>query len=181
MFANPTDSGPDVLEPPDLILLLLRAPTKVRSARDRIEGITRLEKLLYLAERETEIPAHVESRFTFKAYHYGPYSKEVYEAVDLLEEAQLLKEERVFAGGVLDAAEEAELAVEDVDGVERRFLLTEDGSAVADLLANQYSSVVNELSKIKDTYAGMSLRTLIRYVYKKYPEDAELSRIRDQL
>lgn len=171
----------DELVAPDLILLLLRAPTKVRGARDRVDGVTRLEKLLYLVERETPVTEKVGDRFEFKPYHFGPYSRAVYEAVELLEEAGLLREDRVFAGGVLDEVEEEAMVVDDTEGVERRFLLTDDGIAVADLLANQYPQVIKHLTEIKDKYSGMSLSSLIRVVYTKYPESAVQSRIRDQI
>jgi uncharacterized protein YwgA len=165
----------------DLVLLLLAAPTKVSSAMNRINGITRLEKLLFLAEKEEQLPSPVEQPLKFVPYNFGPYSKEVYEAVEILEESKLVREERLFDGQGLDSLEEADAAFENTDYVERRFFLTQDGKAVADFLGDQHKDVMDILGRIKDRYASMSLRQLIRYVYQKYPESAENSIIRDQV
>ena len=119
---------------PDLILLLMAAPTRWQEARNRINGITRLEKLLFLIDKECT-HANIERPFEYIAYHYGPYSKEVYEAVELLEEAGLIEEQRVFTDSDLDRAEE--LLYSDMTteiSYERQFILTDDGRAVADYL-----------------------------------------------
>jgi hypothetical protein len=176
--------GGQVLEPligPDLVLLLLAAPTTVASAEDRINGITRLEKLLFLAEEEAHLSSEVEDPFSFVPYALGPYSKAIYEAVDLLEEAQLVNEYRALDGMALDGMEEAATGSGDQEGIERRFVLTADGKAVAGLLAAQHPEVVGSLSSIKNRYAGMPLRQLIRYVYLAHPEYAVASRIREEV
>ena len=164
----------------DLILLLLAAPTSVRTAQHRINGVTRMEKLLFLADKEADIAALVIEPLEFIPYNFGPYSKQVYEAVDILEEAQLLSEERNLDANGLDSLEEADATADETDYVERRFLLTDKGKAVSELLGGQHADVVQKLSEIKNRYAAMSLRELIRYVYTKYPPLAEKSLIRDQ-
>jgi len=167
------------LDGTDLVLLMLAAPTKVGTARDRITGITRLEKLLFLADKEEGISERVEDPFLFKPYHYGPYSKEVYEAVEVLEEAELMAEERAIADRSIDEAEEFTDA--DREGVERRFMLTPRGKAVAGLLAQRHPDVMKKLAAIKDRYAGLSLRALLRLVYREHPEYAQQSKIRDEI
>lgn len=175
------ESPTEPLIAPDLVLLLLQAETDAPAARNEIHGITRLEKLLFLAEQEEGISKEVEDAFVFKAYDYGPYSKEIYEAVELLEEAGLLREERVFEGRSLDEMEEAFATISEPEGVERRFFLTDEGVAVAQLLAKEHPKVSSGLSSIKNRYASMSLRSLIRYVYGRYPSFAEASKIRDEV
>jgi uncharacterized protein len=166
---------------PDLVLLLLRAPGVSSTAtQDRVEGITRLEKLLFLADQESDLPGKVEEAFRFVAYNYGPYSKQVYEAVDLLEEAELVREEKAIEGTPLDAMEEAYVDVENVEGVERRFFLTDKGRAVADLLARQHPDMWAVLARVKREYGSLPLRQLIQYVYRRYPKYAEASLIRGQ-
>jgi uncharacterized protein len=165
---------------PDLVLLLLRAPGTDPSTRDRVNGITRLEKLLFLADQESELPGKIDEALQFKAYNYGPYSKQVYEAVDLLEEANLLSEEKAIEGKTLDAMEGAYVDVDDVEGVERRFFLTDEGRAVADLLASQHPEMSRLLANIKRKFGRLPLRQLIEYVYRRYPKYAEESLIRDQ-
>lgn len=168
----------DSLEGSDLVLMLLAAPTNVASARGRVNGITRLEKLLYLVEKETSVADSVAGeRLRFKAYNYGPFSKDVYEAVELLEQSGLLTEERVIDGQTIDSMEDVSVtgAVEADEYVERRFVLTEDGRLVANLLTQHHPDVAKQLTGIKDQYAARSLSGLIRYVYKTYPDSARNS------
>lgn len=170
----------DSLEGSDLVLMLLAAPTNVDSANGRVNGITRLEKLLYLVEKETSVADNVAGgRLQFRAYNYGPFSKDVYEAVELLEESGLLTEERVVDGQTIDSMEDVNVtgAVEADEYVERRFVLTKNGRLVADLLAHHHPAVVEQLTRVKDRYAARSLSGLIRYVYKTYPDSAKNSLI----
>lgn len=164
----------------DLVLLLLSAPTKVPQASGRINGITRLEKLLYLATRESDLPERVQEPLEFVPYNYGPFSKGIYEAVDLLEDAGLVTEQRAMDGKTIDNAEEAGLDIGAAEYVERRFALTADGKMVADVLSAEHRDVVRLLSAIKDRYAGLTLNQLVHYVYTRYPEDTVNSVIRDR-
>src|SRR4051812_591984 len=96
------------IEQADLILLLLAAPTMHKDLEFRCDGITRLEKLLFLVEQETDLDKEVDETFSFEPYHYGPYSKEVYAAVDFLKALRLLDERRVDAKSGYDLSEELE-------------------------------------------------------------------------
>lgn len=171
----------DQLYGPDLVLLLLGAPTRVTEAHRQIRGITRLEKLLFLADKEGDVQEGIMERLEFVPYHYGPYSKEIYKAVELLEEANLLREVRTSDPDTVDDMEEVFTGATEEEAVERRFRLTDDGTAVSDLLGSKYPTLWKTMTSIKDSYAHMSLRQLIRYVYKRYPDYAERSRIRDEV
>jgi uncharacterized protein YwgA len=182
MRNSSSSRAPERLLSADLILMLLAAPTGTKSVRQRLDGITRLEKLLFLADQETSVPSEVTDPFEFEPYDFGPYSKAIYEAVELLEQAGLVQEDRAFQGQALDSAEEAQvIPPEEREGVERRFWLTEDGAAVAKLLSEQHPKVASQLGQIKAQYGDMTLRRLIRYVYAKYPKYAEASKIRDEI
>ena len=170
----------DQLEGSDLVLLMLAAPTKVTSAVNRVNGITRLEKLLYLVEQETKVADSVANeKLKFVPYAYGPFSKDIYQAVEILEEAELVEEERLVDGKTIDSMEDVDVtgAVEGDEYVERQFLLTEKGALVADQLGRHHPDVVAALTKIKDQYAARPLSSLIRYVYRAYPESAVNSTI----
>lgn len=170
----------DSLEGSDLVLLMLAAPTKVGSAVNRVNGITRLEKLLFLVEKETEIPDAIgKEKLQFVPYDYGPFSKDVYQAVELLEEAELVTEVRVVDGKTIDSMEDVDVtgAVEGDEYVERQFVLTDKGTAVANLLGRYHPDVLSALSTIKDQYAARPLSSLIRHVYTTYPESAANSKI----
>jgi uncharacterized protein YwgA len=171
---------PEELYGSDLVLLLLAAPTAVPSAAGRINGITRLEKLLYLAEKETDVGKAVShDPLSFVAYDYGPFSKDVYEAVDLLEDSGLVTEEQAIDGQSIDGVADNDVTgtTDQDEYIERRFALTDSGKSVAALLARQYPSVVTTLSSLKNTYAERHLSSLIRYVYTTYPESAVNSKI----
>ncbi len=167
---------------PDLVLLLLAAPTKLPQAQDRIDGVTRLEKLLFLAQREKQIDRDVRDAPVFEPYHYGPYSKQVYEAIELLESFELVGEERVLDDETSeDEMEEMAATSYEREGTERRFVLSDKGKAVARLLLKNHPDTAARLTEVKDEYAGIPLRTLLRYVYAKYPRETVRSRIADKL
>jgi hypothetical protein len=166
----------------DLVLLMLAAPGQGKSASGRVDGVTRLEKLLYLASRESDLPARVEEPLRFVPYNFGPFSKGVYEAVELLEEMQppLVREVRVADGETIDNETEAGLGTGRTEYVERRFLLTDEGRLVADLLARQHPEAMKLMAAIKGRYGGLTLNQLVNYVYNRYPEDTVNSLIRDR-
>lgn len=172
----------DELTGPDLVLLLLRASgADASTQRDRVHGITRMEKLLFLADQESPLPGKVHDALIFRPYNYGPYSKQVYEAVDVLEDADLVGEEKALNGRPLDAMEEASIAPDSTAGLERRFYLTDDGREVADYLARRHPEYYRLLDEVKGKYGNLPLRKLIQYVYRRYPKYAEESLIRDQV
>jgi hypothetical protein len=166
----------------DLVLLLLAAPGSSDAASGRIDGITRLEKLLYLADRESNLPRQVDEPLQFVPYNYGPFSKAVYEAVDLLAEMRppLLREVRAVDGQTIDNETEAGLGTGTTEYVERRFILTEEGRLVSNLLAGEHPEVMDLLTDVKKRYGGMTLNQLVHYVYTRYPEDTVNSVIRDR-
>jgi len=167
------------LDSTDLILLLLWAPTTSRRLQYEVPGITRLEKLLYLVDRETDVPSRLSEPFQFVPYDFGPYSREVYEAVEVLQAAGLLREEVIPSAEQLDSAETRIVGLDEGETGERRFILTDDGREVAGLLAKRApAGLVETLSAIKEKYGKLSLRQLIRYVYSRYPESAVRSKIR---
>ncbi len=53
-MVNATSSKVE-LEVDDVIVLLLGAPSKAPALQNRIEGVTRLEKLIFLLKQETPI------------------------------------------------------------------------------------------------------------------------------
>lgn len=168
------------LEGADLVLLMLAAPGRTGEG-GRVNGITRLEKLIYIADRESDVARAVAEPIRFAPYHFGPYSKQIYEAVELLEQVELLEERQVRVGEVLDSLEDAELGAQDeAEYVERQFMLTDDGRAVAELLASRNRDIAVVLAQVKGKFGDMSLNELLRYVYRKYPESAEKSKIRDR-
>ena len=171
----------DTLIGPDLVLMLIGAPTTHQQASNCIHGITRLEKLLFLADQEANIQRDVVERLHFVAYHYGPYSHGIYRAIELLKETGLVTEDREIDTSSVDDIEDVITGVYEEGAIERRFYLTNTGGAVADLLGKKFPGTWQALGATKDRYAGLSLQNLIRYVYTTYPDYAEQSHIRDKI
>jgi hypothetical protein len=90
-------ASPDVLDSNDLVLLILGAPSASPELQDRCNGITRLEKLAFLLEHQTDFAEAVQTPtedLDFRAYHYGPYSQALYDAVGLLASIGLVTDRR---------------------------------------------------------------------------------------
>lgn len=173
------------LDPEDIILLLLEA-NETLLGKHAVGGVTRLEKLLFLLQRETNIEK-MDSFYEFTAHNYGPFSKEVYEALDFLEGFELIQvKERVHSSyytnvgeflllQAISEEEVSETTTINSEGVtEKLFLLTESGHKVAKKLRQTIEKRrpkdIEELNGIIRRYGKLPLNQLIRYVYHKYPE-----------
>ena len=173
------------LDREDIILLLLEA-NETLLGKYAVGGVTRLEKLLFLLQRETNFEK-MDSFYEFTAHNYGPFSKEVYEALDFLEGFELIQvKERVHSsyytnvGEILllqaiSEEEVSETTTINSEGVtEKLFLLTESGHKVAKKLRQTIEKRrpkdIEELNGIIRRYGKLPLNQLIRYVYHKYPE-----------
>ena len=184
----------------DLILLLLGVGEKDKTA-DGINGITRLQKFLYLLEREEHLKPDANG-FEFIAYKAGPYSAKLYDDLEFLENLGLLTSE--VAGEATEGeAAEMEMSFEELMGEctdtvegtpsdslttadvyeERRYRLTKDGkNRVEKLLQGEkYQPVVDAIRKIKSKFGHYSLDDLLYYVYTKYPNMATESDIKDKV
>lgn len=169
----------------DIVLLLLDANRRL-SGQDAFKGITRLEKLIFLLAMEKGLsPAN--RLFGFKAYKFGPFSKDVYEATEFLSGLDFLKvDERPLVSYYATTEEELladETSQDDesvvVDAHEKIFTLTESGKTVATKLRELWQKEhPDDLKKIEDIvrgYAALPLNQIIRYVYRRYPAMAAKS------
>lgn len=138
---------------------------------DEIRGVTKLQKLLFLVEQETEFFEDYEDdiAFNFAPYKMGPFSEHVYEELEFLL--------------AMDAIESQPLAEQNAikvlgDLQEKRFVITGKGSKIAQGLADQLESEYqSELADLVEEYNGRSLKELLRYVYTEYPDYAAESEI----
>jgi uncharacterized protein YwgA len=183
----------------DLLLLLVGGVGTKESAG--LGGITRLQKLLFLLEKEEGLkPAG--NGFRFEPYKAGPYSSKLYDDLEFLENLGLLESE-VTAEATEPEAAEVEKEEFDIDRFdfnelvageppkrsdpdayeERRFRLTAKGKQrLQNLLSNsEFKPVADSVRKIKSKYSSYSLNDLLYYVYTKYPEMTVESEIKDQV
>jgi len=168
----------------DAIVLLLGAPTKFPSLKGRLEGITRLEKLVFIMEKETEVGGYLTEEPDFQPHHFGPFSEKIYHAVETLEAAGLLRETAKLSGSPEDSWESANIIGDDDEApyATRDFELTAMGRRYFDALARELpKGAVDAVSNLKDQFGGVPLKQLIRYVYQRHPKFTERSKIRGQI
>ena len=175
-------AGRDPFEVDDAIILLLGAKSRIPSLEGRLEGITRLEKLLFLLEKESGLGRILTEDPEFHAYNFGPFSSKIYQAVETLEAAGLIREKNKYTGSSEDTWETVNIVGEDAPYSSREFELTERGGRYFKALEREIpKDVSEEVSRFKDRYASIPLRQLVRYVYTKYPEYTEKSIIKEEI
>lgn len=172
----------------DAIVLLLGAPV-TGSYGNKIHGITRLEKLVFLLERETDSYKWLEQKADFVPYNFGPFSEKVYQAVDTLAAAGIIEDSLTMAADDSDMWEQRENigldtgAGDSITNTTRNFRLTDDrGQRYYQILAKELPpNALREISVLKQNFAFLPLRKLIRYVYQKYDDFTTKSIIRKEI
>ena len=174
----------------DVVLLLLYAPGTANKPHEPILGRTRLMKLIYLLDKEKGISERlgIKQFYQFYAHNYGPFSEEVFEDVDFLRNVGLIKAEPRGPQSIIEAWEEeqilAESAPSDSDDLfgafeQELFELTTRGVHFVEdkLLPDLDENSRGAIEGIKKGEGALSLSSLLRYVYSKYPESASKSKL----
>jgi len=175
----------------NLVLLMLGVAKDPSPCDKGINGITRLQKLLFLLENEGSIE-RIGHAYRFEPYKAGPYSPAIYDDLEFLENLGFINSE---TSGVATEEEAADLdftfdelmADEDLKTPdaydEKRFTLSTEGiKKVKSLLASdQYRPVADSIRRIKSKYGNYSLNDLLYYIYTKYPEMTTESEIKEHV
>jgi len=122
-----------------------------------VRGSTRLEKLLFLLRHELGI--RPENYYEFVPYKHGPFSS------DLLKDARELS----FLG-FIEIEERVLELFGDEEKVIRIYRLTEKGKRFAEDMYNKLSEEVKKALKALMPYNSMPLKSLLDYVYTRYPK-----------
>jgi len=123
------------------------------------ESMTRLMKFIFLLEKEFGITTNYE----FIWYKYGPFSKDVLNDVDALEQSGLLELDEELLGYHEASGEPI---------VRKKIILTKKGKQIArDLLFNTAQGIVDKLKSIIKKYYGEPLKKLLDHIYSKYKGD----------
>jgi hypothetical protein len=167
---------------------------------DALGGITRLQKYLFLLEKEGGVRAKGDG-FAFEPYKKGPYSAKLYDDLEFLENLGLL-ESRVTGTMTEDEAlEVGKLSIDDLfedpaavkpgkqedvtaDAFEeRQFSLTPKGvEHIRRILASgDNRALADSVRKVKSRFASHSLSDLLHYVYTKYPDMTTASDIKHKV
>ena len=173
-------------------LLLCMIAIQKDDISGELGGITRLQKLIFLLEKEHGIKSK-DNRFEFTAYKAGPYSSNLYDDLEFLENIGYLESE-IVGDAVWEEVIEIDIlnfedliSTENNEGVsfsdsyvERSFKLTDKGKEkVKKLMEDQsYSTIFKSIRRIKSKYGNYSLNDILYYIYSKYPDNG--NKIRNQ-
>jgi hypothetical protein len=181
---NKPTSKPAVLETDDAIILLLGAPGATEQDKGRIEGITRLEKLLFLLEKETDATNWLKEDAQFRSDNFGPFSAKAYQEIENLTTYGLVRDSATLSDSADDTWESEHIIGDSTPEryATRNLELTEKGQRYYKaLLAELPSEAESVVSELKRRFGAIPLRRLIRYVYQQHPEFTDKSIIRDEV
>jgi len=164
----------------DLVLLLLAAPVGKPGTGGDVHGITRLEKLLYLAQKELEPLKDAAEPFEFRPWKFGPFSQAVYDATDTLYNLDLISISTRDVASYPESSEMETLEGEVEDGrleepiLEKVYRLTPRGEKVVAALKKTEvpPDLWDAICSLKRRFGKLSLTRLIHYVYHTYPDSA---------
>lgn len=73
------------------LIMLLFSQGASNQENEPVDGITRLQKLLFLMAQDPELRKYLKSRYEFAAYKYGPFAEVLYDDVQYLDSFGLLE------------------------------------------------------------------------------------------
>jgi hypothetical protein len=180
-------SGIKVENAADLVLVLLHAPGSEEC--EPVDGITRLQKLMFLLQQEDSPAALVRDyeRLEYRAFKLGPYSDRLTSVIDELVSAGIISAERLRywlhddsdsnEGIGMDASE----IRSPIESLRFRVAPGIGKQAAEDLWRSLSRKTQKEIRDFKRFFNSLSLRQLLIYTYRRYPEFTEKSIIKDKL
>lgn len=181
----------------DLLLFLVGIGAE-EGRSESLGGITRLQKLVFLLEKEERIVPTGDG-FEFVPYDAGPYSSRLYDDLQFLENlgflgSEITSESTEEECPEIDALND-EIMLPDFGALvgddpkspemyeERRFYVTQKGRTRIDMLlaTGEYHPFELAIQKVKGQYGKLSLTDLLYYVYTNYPEMTSESKIREKV
>ena len=120
--------------------------------RASIDGATRFQKLVFLAQEEGEMP---EAYDDFRPDRFGPFSKSLHHDLNVFRQQGYIERD----------------VVTNEYGQERHiYSLTETGIRVAKAIVDDYRPVFDAATVIKERHNSQPLPDLLDYVYTKYAD-----------
>lgn len=175
-----------------LLLLIYTAPTRYHG-RPAIQGSTRIQKLLFLATRESELLGElVKDPYTFVPYDFGPYSNRIEQDIARLSRLGIIES----PSGTAKPASVGEMSFEYLTGhlwrtlppFENYYYLDPKGARVVKEVLQRLAKsgldpnlVVKGFEELHGTFTAQKLEDLLRYVYAKYGEFASQTKRPDLL
>lgn len=164
----------------ELLMLLLHAPGS--RAAEAMDGMTRLQKLLFVIEQRVSPGPH------FYAYNYGPFDEAVHDAVNALRLAGFLGDSTPLSAAPPTFEEMMRTAAERSGPREAKvpevFALTAKGHEAAERLRRSnraYEALFARIAELRQEWDTPSLNELVNRVYAEWPQYAEKSLIKNQV
>jgi hypothetical protein len=181
----------------DYLLLLLYLNNK-----EPIKSAVRLTKMMFLFNKEivprlrkSGADIDVKDLPNFQAYNYGPFSKDVYEQIELFQSIEFVKVINLYAKDEMDEADDWEEQafideldsqasyVSRYDGKLMKYELLSRGelyvkSRIIDAFTEEQLAI---LSDFKTRIVQTPIKVILKYVYTKYPDMTENSLIKDEV
>jgi len=178
----------------DYLLLLLYLNEK-----EPIKGAVKLTKMMFLFEKQIapvlkEKGLESDKLPEFFAYNYGPFSKDIYQQLDLFKSINFIEIEDMYTDEELSSADnmiENEFVDECYEGdVELKsennywiYKIADKGSGFveSELLPNIQEQHKILLEQFKKKITDMPIKKLLYYVYTQYPEYTDKSLIKEEV
>lgn len=183
----------------DLLLVLLYLPGVTSEINEPITGRTRITKMFFLFEKEIYKKfdnIEITNMPEFFAYNYGPFSKDLLDDIRFFCNIGFINEEPLDNDMTEPEMEEYCFEVisddigydEDTDtcniGIQKevKYTLTKKGERyVRENLIDKFSNEQIELlSKFKCKINELPLDAILEYIYIKYPDSTEKSKIKEK-
>ncbi|MEO0078234.1 MAG: hypothetical protein ABIK86_04450 [candidate division WOR-3 bacterium] len=165
----------------DLLLLLLFAPGRLGRIGEGIRGTTRVMKLVFVMLEELAAGRLVEEPYQFQPYRFGPFAAAVYDDLEVLRRAGLVRRERLDQDGVPVIERETLDEGFEFNGLTTEYRLTKKGEKFARALLEdarrRKPDIEPGLQVVKAKLGGLPLKALVRYIYERHPQFATESEI----
>lgn len=182
----------------DLIMVLLYAKGSSGRTCEPIKGITRLTKMIFLFKKEIRRKLNLnkvipnEALPNFEAYDFGPFAKDIYNDLEFLKDMGLIESQSIFSREASDEElEEYKYWQTGISIGQGEFQNSQYEKFFPSTLGKKFveSEFKNTLSKeqwniieeFKKKCNVASLKSLLRYVYLKYPTMIKKSKIKDEI
>lgn len=180
----------------DTLLLMLYLDNQ-----SSIDGAIRLTKMMFLFDKEI-VPIlnknglDIENLPEFFAYNYGPFSKDVYEQLDLFSSIKFIKIDNLKSTDKLmevddlqepsfinETYESDSIAELDDDGKYYRYKIEKLGKEFVEknIIDNISPCNCELLTQFKKKINNLPPKAILKYVYTNYPDSAKNSIIKDEV
>ncbi|WP_156184209.1 helix-turn-helix transcriptional regulator [Halostagnicola sp. A56] len=131
----------------------------IRANDEAVEGITRLQKLVF----KTQKNILDEDEYEFEPHDYGPFSKELYNDVDSLGEDDYIR---------------CEIKETPSGNPKKVYSITDEGEQILDRFSDtDFERKFDDIDELKEKDNDKPILELLSDIYAEYPEMAKNSKL----